>query len=835
MAKREKPPAKSSRGSKRKGKSGSSRSSGGKTPFPGVPSKNEVLAFLKDNPDVHGRREIGRAFGVTGKARFTFKALMKEMAQEGLLDRDDDGQLAETATGALAHLPPVGMADIVSVDEDGELWAVAAASRRGRHGSDQTDDDTAEDDASGQGPLLRVCGLKRGPAPERLGVGDRVLARFAEVDEDGDDLNDEDGGSVDTDTPPRYEARVIKRIDKRPQTQLGIVSGEAGGKLRVLPVGKKSRDDYPLERADAGEAKPGDLVTITLEKPRGRRGYGRDKCARVVKAHGNASEPGSASLIAIQEEEIPTEFPSAALEEADAAKLPGMKGRKDMRSLPLLTIDPADARDHDDAVAAEADDDPANKGGYIVTVAIADVAAFVTPGSALDREARHRGNSVYFPDLVVPMLPEGLSAGLCSLQEAQDRPVMAVRMVFDASGQKRRHEFFRGMMKSIASLSYEQVQSAWDGEADDKTAPLLAPVLTPLFEAYRAVARAREDRQPLQLDIPERRISVDNNGVPVGVVTPPRLETHRLIEEFMVLANVAAAETLDRFKLNYLRRVHDVPAAEKIDGLAEFLRSLDLNLAKGQVMQPQHFNRLLREAGDGPNASAVHDAVLRAQSQAVYAPRDQGHFGLNLRRYAHFTSPIRRYADVIVHRALITALGLGDDGIDAATIASLDEIGVEISDTERRAMRAERSTNDRLIAHFLHSRLGAEFEGRVTGLVRSGLFVGLTETGADGYVGAATLGDDYYVADEALRAMVGERSGKGFRVGDTVTVKLTEADPLRGQIGFEMISEPRELRPPGKSGRSTKGRGGPSSGKRSASRASKLKLPRQKRGKAKKR
>jgi len=756
-----------------RGKSGKSRRSPAASSSR-LPDKDEILKFLAANPDVQGRREIGRAFGISGKDRFPFKALLRQLTDDGLIGRNA-GQSDRHGEpgGRVGALPPVGLADIVSVDDNGDLWAVPAAGRNA--------DETAEHKPI----LMSVRGLKRGPAPARLGVGDRILARFVNVS-DAQDSSD--------DTAPAFEARVIKRLEKKSNTQLGIVAGDPGGRWKILPVSKKDRDELPLDRADAGDAGPGDLVTVGIE----RQGRGRDLRPMVTATHGPATAPENFSLISIHEEGIPVEFPAQALKEAAAARSPALADRTDLRDLPLITIDPADARDHDDAVHARADPDAANPGGWIVTVAIADVAAFVTPGSDMDREARQRGNSVYFPGRVVPMLPEALSAGLCSLQEGEDRPVMAVRMTLNADGSKIAHEFFRAMMRSAASLTYQRVQAAWDGDPDDKTRPLLSDVLKPLFGAYDAVAGARDAREPLDLDIPERRIRVDAAGVPTGVETPPRLEAHRLIEEFMILANVAAAETLARHDTGHLLRVHDAPAAEKVDGLIDYLRGLDLRFPKGQVMAPRHFNRLLASAAAGPHEAAVHDAVLRAQSQAIYTPGDRGHFGLNLRRYAHFTSPIRRYADIIVHRALITALDLGPDGLDNATAIDLEELGTELSDAERRAMRAERSTADRLIAYFLSGRIGAEFAGTVTGLVRSGLFVSLDETGADGFVAAASLGAEYFSADEASRAMIGERSGTGYRVGDAVNVRLAGADPLRGQINLDMLTKPRALHQPGK-------------------------------------
>jgi len=755
-----------------RGKSGRSRRESAATSS-GLPSKDQILSFLAANPDVRGRREIGRAFGITGKDRFPFKALLRQLTDDGLIGRNTGRDEGQRETGdQFAGYPPVGLADIVSVDDNGDLWAVAAAGPK------------ADGDGEQSPLLMSVRGLKRGPAPARLGVGDRILARFVDVGDAGD------GSGA---AGPAFEARVIKRLDKKPNTQLGIIAGDPGGRWRILPVSKKARDELALERADAGKAKPGDLVTINLE----RQGRGRGGRPVVTAIHGPAAAPENFSLISIHEEGIPVAFPAQVLAQAEAARPPDAQGRTDLCDLPLITIDPADARDHDDAVHAQLDADAANPGGWIVTVAIADVAAFVTPGSDMDREARQRGNSVYFPSRVVPMLPEVLSAGLCSLRQGEDRPVLAVRMVLNADGRKIHHNFFRAMMRSSASLTYGDVQAAWDGEPDDRTRPLLDGVLKPLFAAYDAAAKARDLREPLNLEIPERRIRVDDAGVPVGIDTPPRLEAHRLIEEFMILANVAAAETLARHKVGHLLRVHDAPAAEKVDGLIDYLRGLELQFSRGQVMAPRHFNRLLTAAASSPHEAAVHDAVLRAQSQAIYTPGDRGHFGLNLRRYAHFTSPIRRYADIIVHRALITALGLGSDGLEATTPAALEELGTELSDTERRAMRAERSTTDRLIAYYLSNQIGAEFTGTVTGLVRSGLFVSLDETGADGFVAAASLGTEYFSADEAMRAMIGERSGKGYRVGDSVTVRLAQADPLRGQISFDMLTKPRTLRQSG--------------------------------------
>jgi len=458
--------------------------------------------------------------------------------------------------------------------------------------------------------------------------------------------------------------------------------------------------------------------------------------------------------------------------------------------VPLVTIDPPDAKDHDDAVHAEPDPDPANKGGFIVHVAIADVAFYVRPGSALDRDALIRGNSVYFPDRVVPMLPERISNDLCSLVPGEARGALAVRMVIGPDGRKRSHTFHRVLMRSAAKLAYAQAQAAIDGQPDDITGPLLASVLKPLYAAYDAVKRARDERSPLELDLPERKILLKSDGTVDRVIVPQRLDAHRLIEEFMILANVAAAETLEKKALPLIYRVHDEPSLEKVHALQEFLKTLDIPFAKSGALRPSLFNRVLAQVQGQDHEPLVNEVVLRSQAQAEYSAENYGHFGLNLRRYAHFTSPIRRYADLVVHRALIRALGLGEGALpDSETPEHLSEVAAQISLTERRAMKAERETADRLIAHHLADRVGASFQGRISGVTRAGLFVKLDDTGADGLIPIRTLGTEYYNYDETRHALVGSRSGAMHRLGDVVDVRLVEAQPVAGALRFELLSE----------------------------------------------
>lgn len=481
------------------------------------------------------------------------------------------------------------------------------------------------------------------------------------------------------------------------------------------------------------------------------------------------------------------------LAEAEALKPVTLQGREDWRDLPLVTIDPADAKDHDDAVYAIPDPDEHNPGGVVVTVAIADVAAYVRPNSALDREALKRGNSVYFPDRVVPMLPERISNNLCSLREGEDRPAIAVRMTFSAEGRKVRHTFHRVMMKSAAKLAYPQAQAAIDGATDEKTSPILDGVLKPLWDAYAVLKRGRDARQPLELDLPERKILLKEDGTVDRVVVPERLDAHKLIEEFMIQANVAAAETLEAKKQALVYRIHDGPTLAKQESLREFLQTLGLSLARGAQMRPSQFNSILERVRGADNEALVNEVVLRSQSQAEYNPDNIGHFGLNLRRYAHFTSPIRRYADLIVHRGLIATLGLGPDGLTHGEEERLAETAALISAAERRAMAAERETVDRLIAGYLAERIDERFDARISGVTKSGLFVQLPQFGADGFIPVSSLGDDYYVYDETARSLFGERSGKGYQLADRVEVRLVEVAPMAGAMRFEMLSAPKPL------------------------------------------
>ena len=714
-----------------------------------LPTREAVLEAMRDHPDLDGKRDLYKFFGIHGSLKAPFKLLLKELEGEGFIARSRR-QLRRTAA-----LPQVTVLDIPADADPDNLHAFPA------------NWDTAE----GEPPRVMVhVGRSARIVPA---AGDRILARI-----------DAGDGPV-----PAYTAKPMKILDKPRRGQIGIVRIDDGG-ARLVPIDRKQKE-MRIDGGDLGDARDGDLVEVTT-RVAGRLMIPR---AKVVSVIGNPASEGAISMIAIHNLEIPYRFPAAVLKEAEEAGEVSLKGREDWRHIPLVTIDPPDAKDHDDAVHAEPDTDPANPGGHIVTVAIADVAAYVRPGTALDREAYLRGNSVYFPDRVVPMLPERISNDLCSLKEGENRPSLAVRMVIDAEGRKKRHSFHRIVFRSAARLSYQQVQAAIDGKPDDKTGPLLGPVLNPLWAAYRTTAKARDRRGPLDLDLPERKIILDARGMVADIRVPERLEVMRLIEEMMIAANVAAAETLEKRKSALLYRVHDTPSREKLDALREFLTSLDLSFGKSEAVRPADFNRVLARARQDSKIEQVSEMVLRSQAQAEYAHENYGHFGLNLDRYAHFTSPIRRYADLIVHRALVAALDLGQDGLTEGEMTRLPVIAQHISQTERRAMIAERETSDRLLAQFLAARIGAEFMGRVSGVTKSGLFVRLLETGADGFIPASTIGRDYYRHIEEMQALVGDRTGEAFRLGDTVKVRLVEAAPVAGALRFELLSEGSRVKP----------------------------------------
>ena len=712
------------------------------------PGRQDILDFIAQNPGKTGKRDIAKAFNVKGSDRIYLKQLLREMTAEGLIEGNRQDGVRKAGT-----LPAVGVVEVTARDEEGALHGKIIL-----RGEQQ---DT---------PDIIIFSKRKQPV-----MGDQILARLNET------------------SPGIYRADTIKVITRAGSEKvIGILKGnlepDKKGKISayIEPIERRARHIFNISGTLPDNCAEGDIVVA--EKISAVRSAQRHhpQQVKVTERVGSPDAPDAFSLIAIAEQSIPIEFPDAVIQQSEALKQFSMEGRQDLRELPLITIDPADARDHDDAVYACPDDNPDNEGGYLVWVAIADVATYVPPETPLDKEALKRGNSVYLPDRVVPMLPEKISNNLCSLRPDEERPCLVVKMTIDKNGNKKTHKFSRAIMKSAARLSYQQAQTGFDNQPDETATPVYETVLKPLWAAYQLMTKAREKRAPLDLDIPERKI-IMNNGRIEDIFTPQRLESMRLIEEMMVSANVCAAETLEKHKTPLIYRVHNIPSEEKVYALAGFVKPLGVVIDLGQPMIPRLFNRLLEGARETEYGFMVQEAVLRTQSQAVYDPENIGHFGLNLSRYAHFTSPIRRYADLIVHRALIRALKFGSDGLPDSQIENLDETAAHISSTERRAMLAERSAKERYLSAFMSTRIGNEFAGHITGVTKSGLFIRLDDTGAEGFSPMSYLGRERFFANEDGMSLTGGTTGKTYRIGQTIAVRLLETNPIAGGMLMEPV------------------------------------------------
>lgn len=711
-----------------------------KRPVP-LPSKQEVIDFIRSSPGRIGKRELARAFHLSGEQRIWIKAVLKELEQDGTVERGTRRRYAQPGT-----LPDYTVAQITSVSVDGELEARPVSWKH----------ETPP-------PSIHIIDERKG---ETVGIGDRALVKLHRV---------RDG---------LYDGRIVRRLSQGPSVILGVFGLTETGEGRLYPADRRQKADFLIATTDTMGAEPGELVSAEVLPG---RGYGLRR-ARIVERLGDMNAPRSISLLVIHANGIPFEFSDEAVAQAEAAIAAPMDKRDDLRSVPLVTIDGEDARDFDDAVWAEADSDPENPGGWHALVAIADVAWYVRPNDSLDKTAFERGNSVYFPDRVVPMLPEPLSNGWCSLRPGEDRPCMALHLWIDAEGRVLRHRFVRAMMRSAARLTYNQVQNALDGSPDAVTAPLLEKVLHPLYRAWQALQTARRKRGVLELDLPERQVVLDENSRVVRISPRARYDSHRLIEDFMITANVAAAQSLESLHQPCMYRIHDRPSPEKVESLSDFLATLSLSIPRDGNLRPKDFNRILEQTASSPQAHLISEIILRSQAQAAYNPENIGHFGLGLKKYAHFTSPIRRYADLLVHRALITGLSLGEGGLPADTGTRFADIGVHISTTERRAANAERDAVNRYTVAFLSDQEGAVFAGRISGVTASALFVELDETGADGIVPISLLPNDHYVYDKAHHSVCGLHSRLSFSLGDAVEARLREANALTGSLVFEIVT-----------------------------------------------
>lgn len=726
----------------------------------GLPSRDQIIDFIKTSDQPAGKREIAKAFGLSGNDKIALKQLLRDMGDEGLID-----SAPGRAFHAMGGVPKVTVLRVVDVDEGGNAWAVP----------ERWESDAPE-------PRIRLQEKGRKSA---VGVGDRILAR-TEAKGNG------------------YIAHPMKKLLKGSELVLGVVHQE-GESLWLRPVEKKERRELPI--SDRGRAEPGDLVLAekTGRPPR--------LTARVSEVLGDPFAPRSFSLIAIHKHGIPHEFPDRVLEEAERVARLELGPREDLTHIPIVAIDPADARDHDDAVWAAPDDDPANSGGWKAIVAIADVSFYVRPGSALDKEARKRGNSVYFPDRVVPMLPETLSAHVCSLKEGEDRAALACHLQVGKDGQLKSWRFTRARVRIAANIAYEDAQAAIDAaegkaraEEDEvvevssspcsmpevePTDPPVAPelvetTLKPLWACWGALYRAREKRAPLDLDLPERRVVLDEKGRITSVAPRERLDAHKLIEDYMIAANVAAAKALEAKKAPVMYRDHEPPSREKLVALKDYLETFEIQFALGQVIRPATFNGIIERVGEAEFRPEIMEQILRTQTQAYYGPENHGHFGLALGSYAHFTSPIRRYADLLVHRSLVRAYGLGEGGLSDAEAEAMDIIGESISQFERRAMEAERETLDRYVAAYLSERVGDLVDCRITGVQPFGFFATVEGLGGDGLVPVSTLGTEYFRYDEASQTLVGEDTQRTFAHGQRLKLKLAEANPVSGGLRFEL-------------------------------------------------
>tara|TARA_R110000796_G_scaffold88559_3_gene191088 strand:+ start:307738 stop:310182 length:2445 start_codon:yes stop_codon:yes gene_type:complete len=703
------------------------------------PTREEIIEFIGMSPTPVGKREIARAFNIKGAAKIELKKVLKDLNIGG------DVVKGRRRFDKPDRLPPVDVLEITGIDDDGE---VLAKPNVWKHDYEP--------------PQITVKSIRRG-GPSAPGVGDKILAKLRYTGKQ------------------TYEASIMKVLGSGPQRVLGLYRpNEREG--RVVPTDRKDSGEIAVPLDDHPDLETGALVLTEILPG---KHFGLRK-GRITEVLGNINEPKSISLVSIHARGIPFEFPPEVELQARESKATPMDKRTDLRDIPLVTIDGADARDFDDAVWAEADTDPENEGGWHLMVAIADVSWYVRPGDALDREAVKRGNSCYFPDRVVPMLPFELSNGWCSLVPHEDRGCMAVEMWLDKNGHKLRHKFCRGMMRSAARLTYDQVQRAVDGQPDDTTGPLVDTVIKPLYGAFDAFLQARKRRGVLELDVPERKIELNEQGQIVAIAPRARFDSHKLIEEFMIAANVCAAEELERIKQPCMYRIHDAPSEEKLEALREFLEGAGYTLNKAAVLRPRDFNQILEKAKDTPEAELINTVVLRSQSQAMYSPDNIGHFGLALNKYGHFTSPIRRYADLLVHRALIAGLKLGEGGLPPEEGERFEQIGADISGTERRAAMAERDAVDRYVAAYMSDKVGAEFPGKISSVTHFGLFISLQETGADGLVPISTLPDDYYVHDPANHALVGQNRGKTFRLGDQVVVRIADADAATGSLALRL-------------------------------------------------
>lgn len=693
------------------------------------PTKEEVSEYLRTLTTSVTKRELAKAFNISGDQRIAFKQLLTELQSDGVWKKKTRAQkINETkAQRTLEGL-------------DGRKTAVIPFK------------------------VLAVSHnvVKAVPLDLSSFTGSIVVAGSPNLRKDQRFL-----GRVRKTKKNTFEVTVVTVFKDSPgYTAMGVFYMDKNGG-KVYPTSKKQTKIYKISAKDKGAAKDGDIVTLSVTQQSGQ----------IEKILGNVHEPKGLSLLSILAMDLPTEFSDEAIKIAQKGKIPNLGDREDLRKYPLVTIDGADARDFDDAVFAEPTED-----GWHAIVAIADVAHYVPFNSALDREAYERGNSVYFPDRVLPMLPEALSNELCSLKPNVDRACIAVHIWLNKTGHVTRYKFVRGLMKSQERFTYEDVQAIHNGRKDHG----LKPHVETLYDVFQKLKKQRDDRGSLEIDMPENRIIFAENGDIDRIERRERLDSHRVIEELMILANVCAAKALGGENAPCLYRTHGEPSTERVETLVNFLLHVKILAKKQALSSPQDFNKILNAVAGTGQQMMISEMVLRAQKQAIYSPKNDGHFGLGLSHYAHFTSPIRRYSDLIVHRSLIQLLGLGKDGINEKQVEHLGDIAQHITAREKLAVDAEREVMHRYLSLYMLEHEKLNYVARISSVQSFGFFISIDETGVDGLVPMSALTEDFFVHNESQMCLQGRKTGLTYKIGDQVQVLVDEIDVLTGQISFKL-------------------------------------------------
>ena len=717
-----------------------------------LPDDDALIDYINSCAQPPRPRDVARAFHLDVELRPALRRRLRNLAETGKLTKQNQNPTRQVEALVETTMPEISVLEIFGFDDDGNGYARPV------------DDDTTD---------IHICvrlSRREGRAPA---IGQQILARLSQIE------------------PSYYEARIIRVLDRQPKHIFGIAIATKRNKLGkhlsgknfiLQPAMRGKRDRLNLVVPADMTITDGDLVEAILQSDRGRI----SKSARVIANLGNSTQSGAFSTLALAEFNIRHEFPEAVIRETESLKRLEVQGRRDLRQIPFVTIDGADARDFDDAVYAE----PVDYGGWRVIVAIADVSHYVRPGSAIDREAQLRGNSVYLPDRVVPMLPEAISNDLCSLLPHQDRAAIVADMIIDQDGQRQSFKIERAIITSHARLTYDQVKAVYDGTRDEADCAVPHGALHSLFGAWRVLTIDREKRAPLALNLRERRIIMAENNTPIRVEQRSQNEAQRLIEDFMITANVAAADRLIAAKKLCVFRVHDTPDPKKAASLTKLAKTIGARFPIGQVLRPHHFNQILKAAEGTADMTTINEAVLRSQAKAVYSVDNIGHFGLALRNYAHFTSPIRRYADLLVHRSLndaATKSGQPEDGLGRILHDKMAEICTHISETEANAAAAERRTIDRFAAALFESRLGEIVQGVIVATTSFGAFVRIDDGAADGLLPLHALPDDFYDHHELTERLEGRHTRWVFAAGDELKVKITEVTAVSGGILLDWV------------------------------------------------